>query len=73
MKINEIKRLEECLTERNNIDDTKYKDCYQSLRTFATEVILENRTTYHSDCYKSLTNKTNIQKLKKTWRMWKCS
>ena len=53
-----------CLTEGNNIDDTKRRDCYESLRMFAPKDLLENRITYHSECYKSVTNKTNIQGLK---------
>ena len=35
--------------------------------------LLENGTTYHSDCYKSVKNKTNIQRLKKNSGMWKCT
>ena len=68
MKVDQIKRLKGCLTERNNIDDTKYKDCHESLRMFALEEPLENRITYHSDCYKSVTNNTNIRRLKKHLR-----
>ena len=67
MKIDQIKRLKDCLTERNNIDDTKYKDCHESLRIFAPKELLENRITYYSDCYKIVTNKTNIQRLKKNY------
>ena len=67
MKIDQLKRLIECLTERNNVDDTEYKDCHKSLRMFAPKELLENRITYHSDCYKSVTNKTNIKRLKKNY------
>ena len=68
MKIDQIKWLKECLTGRNNIDDTKCKGCDKSLRMFAPKELLENRLTFHSDCYKSVTNKTNIQRLKKIMR-----
>ena len=73
VKIDQIERLKEYLTERNNIDDTKHKDCYETLRMFAPKELLENRITYHSDCYKIAQNKTNIQRLKKLWGMWKCT
>ena len=65
MKIDQIKLLKECLTERKNIDDPKYKDCYESLRMCAPKELLEKRIPYDSDCYKSVTNKTNIQRSKK--------
>ena len=60
MKIDQIKRLKEYLTERNNVDDTKYKVKNESLRMFSTKVLLENLITYHSHCYKSVANKTDI-------------
>ena len=59
VKIDQIERLKEYLTGRNNID------YYESLRMFAPKELLENRITYHSDCYKIAQNKTNIQRLKK--------
>ena len=34
---------------------------------FAPKELLENRITYHSDCCKSVTNKTNIQILKQNY------
>ena len=68
MKIDQIKWLKECFTGRNNIDDTKCKGCDKSFRMFAPKELLENRLTFHSDCYKSVTNKTNIQRLKKIMR-----
>ena len=52
MKIDQIKRLKECLTERNTIDDIKYKDCQESLRIFAPKELLKNRITHYSDCHK---------------------
>ena len=67
MKIDQIKRSKECLTKRHNIDDTKYKVCYKSLRMFAPEELLEKRITYHSDCHKSVTNNTTIRRFKKNY------
>ena len=34
---------------------------------FAPEEFLENSITNHSDCYKSVRNKSNIQRLKKNY------
>ncbi|XP_057303354.1 uncharacterized protein LOC130640811 [Hydractinia symbiolongicarpus] len=45
--------------------DSKYLDFWEKLKSYDIVQLVEGKSSYHSDCYKMATNKTEIDRLKK--------
>ena len=62
--VENITKLLQCLSERNGYGEDKYVSCWESLRDTTAEQFLELKYFYHQICYKSVTDKTDIARLK---------
>ena len=59
-----FQRLLECAKEGANYGDGKMIQLVETLNNADHETLMKNGSFYHKECYKMVTNKTNLERLK---------
>ena len=63
-----MEKLFVCITERAESDDEKTKSCHERLKTLNKNDFLTSNYSYHADCHKNCTNKTEIKRCKERFQ-----
>ena len=57
-------KLLQSLRERTTYGEPRYQECWEKLKNVTDDNLVQMKVSYHSECYKSATNKTDINRLK---------